>query len=286
MVVVIPSSLCHGAAVSEMWNGVAGGWEKQADFVDRHTAAATEAMLDAAAIGPGDEVLDLACGPGGAGIAAAHRVGESGRVMLADIASAMVEIAARRSAALPQVGTMVCDELAVDAADSSFDAVICRHGLMFVADPAAAVRESARVLRPGGRYATVTWADRAANPWLGLLLDAVGEQFGTIFPPPGVLGPFSLDAPEVLGEALRAGGLDEVQVSRLDMPMPAPSLEAWWERVQQLAGPLALMLAGLEPSVRDAIHERALSYGEKAARSTDDGVLFDGSVLLASGVRR
>ncbi len=96
----------------------------------------------------------------------------------------MVQAAARRAAALPQVTTLVCDELQLEAADESFDAVLCRHGLMFVDDPADAVREARRVLRPGGRYVAMTWDAREANPWLGLILDAVGEQFGVPFPPP------------------------------------------------------------------------------------------------------
>jgi ubiquinone/menaquinone biosynthesis C-methylase UbiE len=58
-----------------MWNSVAPGWEESAQFVDGHLALATESLLDAANIGEGDSVLDLAAGPGGAGLAAAERVG-------------------------------------------------------------------------------------------------------------------------------------------------------------------------------------------------------------------
>lgn len=271
--------------MSEMWDSVAAAWERNAEFVDAHLTAATEAMLDAAQVGPGDAVLDVGAGPGGAGIAAAARVGDSGSVVLSDVAPAMVEAAARRAADLPQVSTLVCDEDALDAADESFDAVICRHGLMFAPEPATAVREARRVLRDGGRYAAITWDDRDANPWLGLVLDAVGEQFGVPFPPPHVPGPFSLGDPALLSDALGSGGLRDVEVVRMATPMHRASLADWWDLVPQLAGPLALALAGMEEDVRDEIRARALGYGAAAARPGDDGIELAGSVLIASGRR-
>jgi SAM-dependent methyltransferase len=271
--------------VSDMWNGAASGWERNADAIDAHLAAATATLLDAARVQDGSAVLDVAAGPGGAGLAAAARVGPSGRVVLADVAPAMVEAAARRSEGMGNVAVLVCDELDIDAPDGGFDAVLCRHGLMFVPEPADAVREAARVLRGGGRYATMTWDARAGNPWLGLVLDSVGEQFGVPFPPPGIPGPFSLDTPDRLAQVLAEGGLGDVDVVRVAAPMTLPSLEAWWARVPELAGPLAMALAGMEAEVRDAIRDRALAAGAAAARADGDGVRFDGSVLIGSGRR-
>jgi SAM-dependent methyltransferase len=202
--------------VSEMWNSVARGWEEAADTIKDQLAAATDALLDAAQISKGDAVLDLACGAGGAGLAAAERVGDGGMVLLSDSASEMVAAAARRSRALPQVSTAVFDQCEIAAEQERFDAVIIRHGLMFVDDPAAAVAEAARVLRPGGSYAAMTWGPRAQNPWVGLILDAVGEQFGVPFPPAGVRGPFSLDDGAQLASVLEAGGLRDVSVQRIE----------------------------------------------------------------------
>lgn len=268
-----------------MWNGVAEAWRRNADFVDAHLAAATQCLLDGAGVAPGAEVLEVAAGPGGAGLAAAARTGVAGRVLLSDDAPAMVEIAARRASALSWVGTAVFDQLALGVPDESFDSVIARHGLMFAAEPAAAVREATRVLRPGGRYATMTWGPREDNPWLGCVLDAVGEQFGAPFPPPGIAGPFSLDSAEALAEALRTGGLEGVVVEHVATPMPEASLADWWGRVPELAGPLAAALAGMEPEVREAIRARAIAKAEAAARRTDGGVELDGSVLVGSGRR-
>src|SRR5690242_12946908 len=117
---------CEDADVSDMWNGVAPGWEANAEFVDEQLALATEALLDAARIGCGGSVLDLASGPGGAGLAAAERVGSSGTVVLSDVAAEMVAVAARRAGAYTQVSTAVFDQSEIAADDGQFDAVISR----------------------------------------------------------------------------------------------------------------------------------------------------------------
>src|SRR6266480_4870191 len=79
-----------------MWGSVAGAWGEHAGYADERGAAVTEVLLDRAAIRPGDRVLELACGPGGAGMGAAARVAPSGEVLLSDVAPEMVAIAARR----------------------------------------------------------------------------------------------------------------------------------------------------------------------------------------------
>jgi SAM-dependent methyltransferase len=268
-----------------MWNSVAGAWEESAQFVDGHLALATQSLLDAAGIGEGDAVLDLAAGPGGAGLAAAERVGSSGSVVLSDAAAEMIAVAARRASGHPQVSTAVFDQSEISAEGGHFDAVISRHGLMFAEDATLAVREAARVLRPGGRYAAITWGPRDLNPWLGLVLDAVGEQFGVPFPPANIRGPFSLDAPELLESALQDGGLTDIQVQTVETPMFADSLEAWWERVPKLAGPLAIALAGMETDVREEIKGRALSAGAEVLYRDGDQIVFAGVVLIGSGLR-
>jgi SAM-dependent methyltransferase len=260
-----------------MWAAVAAGWGDNADEVDQRSTDLTERLLDAAAISSGTRVLELACGPGGLGMAAAERVGPDGEVVLSDVAAEMTAIAARRAAerGLANVTTRELDLERIAEPDASYDAVLCREGLMFALEPERAVAEIRRVLRPEGRFALAVWGPRDRNPWLGIVLDAVGAQLGAPVPPPGIPGPFALGDPAQLRELVGA------EVDEVSVPLHADSFDVWWSRTTALAGPLSKMLAVQPPDTLDAIRARA----REAARAyeTEDGLHFPGVSLMASG---
>jgi ubiquinone/menaquinone biosynthesis C-methylase UbiE len=268
-----------------MWSAVAPAWDQHADYADSRGTALTERLLALAGPGANERVLELACGPGGLGLAAAELVPE-GEVVLSDVAPEMVEIAARRARerGLANVSTAVIDLEAIDAPDASFDAVICREGLMFAVDPALALREIHRVLAPGGRFAAAVWGPRARNPWLAAVLDAASAHFGAPMPPPGIPGPFALEDADRLGQLVRDAGFTAGTVEKLEVPTNAASFEQWWSRTTSLAGPLAKIIAGLPQEATAALRERAREA--VAPYATADGTLaFPGLTLIATGRR-
>jgi ubiquinone/menaquinone biosynthesis C-methylase UbiE len=115
-------------------------------------------------------------------------------VVVSDVAAEMTAIAARRADRrdLINVTARTFGVEAIDAADGSFDVVLCREGLMFAVDPALAVREIVRVLRANGRMAVAVWGPKEQNPWLSVVFDALGAKLGRPVPPPGIPGPFAL----------------------------------------------------------------------------------------------
>jgi ubiquinone/menaquinone biosynthesis C-methylase UbiE len=268
-----------------MWAAVAPSWEQHADYVDARGAVVTETMLALAAPRPGERVLELACGPGGLGVAAAKRVAPQGEVVLSDVVADMTQIAAARAAAagLRNVRTLELDLEHIDQPDESFDLVLCREGLMFVPDPARAAREIARVLRRGGRTAIAVWGPRERNPWLGVVLDSVSAQLGRPVPPPGVPGPFSLDDAGDFACLLDDAGLGDVAVVDLPVPMRVASFDEWWARTCALAGPLSQVLASLPAEAAQALRVRA----REAVRPYEAaaGLEFPGVTLLATARR-
>ncbi len=247
------------ARLHGMWTGVAPAWRANATFIDARGEHVTARMLELSRPQPGEHVLELACGPGGPGLAAAPLVRPGGEVVLSDVAESMTAIAEARATTLGlrNVTTRVLDLEHIDAPDAGYDVVLCREGLMLVPDPAAAVGEIARVLRPGGRVVVTVWGPRAENPWLGVVFDVVSEQLGAPTPPPGLPHPFSLsDAGELAG-LFEAAGLSDVAVSTLPTPYRAESVDEWWQRTAALAGPLAQKLAALPPADAQALRRRA-----------------------------
>jgi SAM-dependent methyltransferase len=271
------------AHLHAMWATVAGGWALHADYADARTAQLTEKLLELTMPRPGERVLELACGPGGAGLAAAQRVAPDGEVVLSDVAAEMTAIAAARAAArgLTNVSTRVLDLEDIEQPDASYDVVLCREGLMFATDPARAAREIRRVLAPGGRFALAVWGPRERNPWLGVVFDAVSAQTGAPVPPPGVPGPFSLGDPDRLAGLLRDAELADVVVSELPVPLRAESFEEWWTRTCALAGPMARVLAALPEAGVQALRARA----RDAVRpyETRGGLELPGVALVAAG---
>lgn len=280
-----PDARAKRAHLHGMWAAVAPSWGEHAEYVDARAADVTAAMLERLRPAPGERVLELACGPGGAGFAAAERVAPGGEVVLSDVAAEMTAIAAARAAGLGlrNVSTKVLDLEEIDEPDASYDAVLCREGLMFATDHAAAARELRRVLRPGGRAAIAVWGPRERNPWLALVFEAVSEQVGAPVPPPGVPTPFSLGDADEVRALLVGAGLADIRITELPTPLRAGSFEEWWARTSALAGPLAKVLASLPAAGRESLVAR---LRERVAPFTSQaGVEIPGVTLIASCAR-
>jgi SAM-dependent methyltransferase len=265
----------YRAEARERWERAATGWEERRDAHQRAAQPVSVWLVEHLEPQPGYRILELAAGVGDTGLLAAELVRPGGTVLITDHADAMVDAAKRRAEEVGATNVEVrrVDAEWIDLPAASVDGVISRWGYMLLADPEAALRETRRVLRPGGRVTLAAWADPDANPWLSAIGRSMIELGLAESPQPGEPGPFAFARPGRIQELLDGAGFDEILVEPLDFTHDHPSLDAWFDHQLAMSTHLKATLSKLSPAdhtrLRDAIDARLAEH-----------VRPDGSVAL------
>jgi ubiquinone/menaquinone biosynthesis C-methylase UbiE len=271
----------YRTATYELWQAMAAGWDRERALMWEATRPVSKQLLDAIALRPGQTVLELACGTGEIGFAAARAVGPQGRAILTDFAPNMVEAARAGAGALglKDVEIRVMDAERMDLGDDSVDAVLCRWGYMLMADRAAALAETRRVLRQGGRLALSVWGARERNPWAAIPGRALMQKLGVPPPDPDAPHMFSMADPARLRAFLTEAGFDEPQLKEIQVPWHFDGFDDYWQYLTTLT-PLGLRLPDLSEAETDEL--RAEVEREVAGYAVDTGLVLPGAALVAA----
>jgi ubiquinone/menaquinone biosynthesis C-methylase UbiE len=226
------------------------GWDLAAAVYEprwqAQLAPAHEALMALAAPQPQERVLDVACGTGLVALAAAEAVGPQGHVLGTDLSDHMVDAARQRASqrGLRQLGFARMDAEQLALPDGGFDLALCALGLMYVPDPARALREMHRVLRPGGRLVVVVWGDRSLCGWSPLFSIIDGEVETEVCPLF-----FRLGESDMLADLCADASFDVVLERRIATTLEyADSDEAC--RAAFVGGPVALAWSRFDDDVR------------------------------------
>jgi ubiquinone/menaquinone biosynthesis C-methylase UbiE len=259
----------------ERWERIAEGWSAARPAMQQAAQAVSDWMIRAIDPKPGQTVLELAAGPGDTGLMAARLVAPGGKAIITDGAEAMVAVAAAHADELgiENVEVRAMEAEWIDLSAASVDGVLCRWGFMLVADPEAALRETRRVLKPGGRVALAAWDVAERNPWMALGRRVAIERELVPPPEPGAPGPFSFAEPGRIQELLEGAGFDDIVVEAVDFTFDAASLDAWWEQTLRTSPSMEEMISGLSPADHYAFRD---AFDAAYA----DFVAPDGSVSL------
>ncbi|MBJ2155160.1 class I SAM-dependent methyltransferase [Variovorax sp. IB41] len=274
-------------AAARAWDQAAEGWSSSTPIVHAWLRAATAAMLSEARLWPGARVLDMAAGAGDQTMDIALAVGPAGHVLATDISPKILDFARERieGAGLANVRFAVADAQQPLHGEAPFDAVMCRLGLMFCMNPAAALAAAFDVLRPGGRFVALVFGDPANNPCITTMMKVARKYrgLGGSVPPYADGGLFSLAAPGRLASLLTAAGYAEIAVEPLAAPFELPDAAAYVAFVRSSGSPIMEVLAPLDAKARES------AWGEMVAAlgqfQGDRGWVGPNELLLASGTR-
>jgi SAM-dependent methyltransferase len=242
----------------ERWERAAEGWGLRRAMMEQATRPVSAWLVDAIAPQPGQAVLELAAGPGDTGLLVAELLRPGGRLVATDGAEPMVELIRARARELGLADIVEARRMEaewIDLSAASVDAVLCRWGFMLFADPDSALRETRRVLKPGGRVALAAWDGPERNKWSS----AIGAELvarGLAEPPePGAPGQFAWSDRDAIAERLRDAGFFDVVVDTIPFVFAYDDADAWWDAQIDLSMTLRDTLLGLDPAARDELME-------------------------------
>ena len=265
------------------WDESAKGWGRQADRTQSVALPVSEWMIAHAQPAPGEQVLELAAGPGDTGFMAAGLIAPGGTLICSDAVSGMLDVARERAEELG-VTDVEFKRLQlewIDLPTASLDVVLCRWGLMLIFDPAAALRECRRVLKPGGRLALAVWDPPEANPW-ATIIQRVLVELGHVEPSPaGGPGMFALAAPGQLIGLLEDAAFFDVETQSVPIVRRYSSVLDWLGETRDLSRQFSAVWARLSDDerrrLRDAVAAAAAEYIDESG-----ALALPGSSLAAS----
>jgi SAM-dependent methyltransferase len=263
----------------DAWDRFSANWERERDFLKSRTGGLSERLVERLDPQPGDTVLELAAGTGDTGFAAAERIGDGGKLISTDFAPGMVDVARRvgEQAGFGNVEHRVLDAERMDLEDSSVDRVLCRFGYMLMADPAAALSETRRVLREGGRLSFAVWATPERNQWAfipGLTL----VELGHLPPPePGAPGIFAMGDPARIRELVTGAGFGEPDIEEVPIRWDYADAEEHWAKTLALAAPIAEAFNAVDEAEQERVRSTVME--RSAERLAADESALDGVAL-------
>lgn len=217
--------------------------------------------VDRVQLRAGERVLDVPCGTGPSLVAAAERVGPTGRVVGVDYADQMLAIAREkvRSLRLDNVEIHIGDMTSIAPPDEPFDAVVCVLGVFFADDMPGLIRSFRELVRsPGGRIAVTVFGEQVFEPMRDVFIEAVRELDSEL----EVVQPWQrTQTASLLRGIFEDAGISDVTIETDDDKLALPSAEEWWRIV--MGSGLRRTVAALGEEKSAAVRRRCDAHIEE-----------------------
>lgn len=268
------------------YNNAAPGWQKWWKTIETATQVVSKRLVELAEIKPGSKVLDIATGMGEPALTAAKKVGNTGHILAIDISPRMIYFAKQRAISLglqDVVEFKEGDAETIDFPSSTFDASLCRWGLMFLPNPEAGLSNIYRSLVKGGHFAAAVWASPEKVPFISVPMNIVLQE--TNSPPPRTLGPFSMSDQNNLKKFYKESGFIDIVIERIKVVSDFDSSDDFTTFTIDHGGPaLQKILAGETYERRQQI-EKAISKGSEKFADSSGKVRFENEAIVIVGIK-
>jgi SAM-dependent methyltransferase len=270
----------------EQWSNVAQGWRRRWAAFERGAQPLSDKMMELAHVALGQRVLDVATGIGEPAMTAARKAGPSGSVVAIDQAPQMLAVARERIQAtgIRTVEFVEGDAEAVKLPLDSFDAVVCRWGLMFFHDPVGTLTRLRGSLIPGGWLAVAVWGEPKLVPIISLPFSVFSCELGQPPSLPSGPNPFALSEPTRLEQILLDAGFANVRCEPFTVTFEFASVDEFLGHLGDVSAPIRMIMATLSPLDQADFWKK---LADAAARFTDaEGVIrLPNACLVAAGQR-
>jgi ubiquinone/menaquinone biosynthesis C-methylase UbiE len=259
------------------------GWDKASAYYDdswkEQLKPAQDRLLDMAALQPGEDVIETACGSGLVTIRAASAVAPDGQVVATDLSDEMI----RRATSLAeekQISNVIFQRMNAEQLDlngRNFDAALCGLGLMYIPDPVQALSEMNRLLKPGGRSVVAIWGERKNCGWAEIfpIVDRrVKSDVCPLF--------FQQGTGNTIEHTFSQAGFNDIEVDRFKVSLSYPDQELALTAAFS-GGAVALAYEKFDKDTRAGAHEEYLDSIEEFR--VGNGYEIPGEFVVASGIK-
>jgi ubiquinone/menaquinone biosynthesis C-methylase UbiE len=272
----------------QSWDSVAAGWRKWWKVIEEHVQVVSDKLVELAGIQQGSRVLDVATGIGEPAVTAARKVGPAGKVAAIDLSPGMLAIAGERAKEIGLSNIIEFQEgdaESIHLPSSSFDAITCRFGLMFMPEIVTALKTMRDALTQDGRIAAAVWSSPDKVPSFRLPFEIVMKETGASPPPPGSPGPFSLADTNILRQKFEQAGFHDVKIESGTMNFILPSSVKYVDFTRDTVGPLGAMMAQLPAAKQEEIWNKVVNAAGKHADPNTGSISFTNEVIYVSAKR-
>jgi ubiquinone/menaquinone biosynthesis C-methylase UbiE len=273
-------------AERQSWNSVAAGWQKWWKPIEKGAEKVSRRLTELAEIKSGSRVLDIATGIGEPAITVGKQVGSSGYVLATDISPQMLSVAKQRAISLGILNMIEFregDAETIELESSTFDAVLCRWGLMFLPDLKAGLFNINRSLKEGGHLAASVWAAPAQDTLSDVTMKTVMKETNSPPPSPGTPGPFSLSDENTLKNSFLTAGFKNLALERMNVSFDFDSPADFTAFILETSGPLLKMITNQTLERRGEIKKAITEVAKSYADNITGKVKFGNEAILIVG---